>query len=159
MITVAPGRVFRRNPVTPVLAAIVISVVNSGIAVFAIPEFLPIATTRQTRAILAIAVAVVAVIATWAVIMWTRNIRVVVTQDAVEVRRPFQVLHTVPRAGAEFGGRVTRERTWGIQSGATYELLGRTPSTGFTQVLPWFSRRTFEALVAELRGEPAPVSR
>lgn len=155
----AAPRVFRRGWVGAIIGAIIASAVVILIALLVIPDLLPVTTSRGVRATLALAVAVIGVGLVWFSAFWLRNIRVEVTPDAVEVRRPGQVLHRIERQGTEFSGHVTKQRTNGIPTGKLYRLIARAPSEGFTAELPGFRARTFELLLATLHAQDGPIIR
>lgn len=82
---------------------------------------------------------------------WFGYLRVVVTDDLVEVCRGGKAVHTWPRASTTFGSYVVRQSTNGIPSGATRTLIAANEG-GETRIpLGGYSAATFSALIALLR--------
>jgi len=144
------GRVeFRGSLARRALGALVLSVVLGAAALFVLPQLLPVTTTRSMRATLAITAAVIIVLLIWGSALWHANTRVVVDGDAVEIRRPGQLLHRWERSTSSFTSRVTKRYTNGIPSGVDRTLIVQSPGRRDEVNVP-LSRDRFTELVALL---------
>lgn len=145
--------VFRRHPVRAVVGAIVLSAVLSAATLFLLPRFLPRTMPIADRGVVVLVVAIALTLAVFAGFLWFRNVRVVVTPDAVEIGRAGN-RESYPRAVTAFRPRVTEHRTNGLPSGTTRALVVYSGDREITIELPGYTRATFNALMAEL----APVA-
>ena len=141
--------VFRGSLARRALGALVLSAILGALALFALPSFLPVTTSRSTRATLAITAAVIVVALVWASALWYANTRVIVDRDAVEIRRPGQLLHRWERSNAAFTSRITKRYTNGIPSGVDRTLIVESPGRRDEVNVP-LSREAFTELVALL---------
>ncbi|MDC7803916.1 hypothetical protein [Microbacterium sp.] len=141
--------VFRGSLARRALGALVLSAVLGALALFALPSFLPVTTSRSTRATLAITAAVIVVALVWGSALWYANTRVIVDRDAVEIRRPGQLLHRWERSNAAFTSRITKRYTNGIPSGVDRTLIVESPGRRDEVNVP-LSREAFTELVALL---------
>lgn len=141
--------VFRGSLARRALGALVLSAILSALALFALPSFLPVTTSRSTRATLAITAAVIVVALVWGSALWYANTRVIVDRDAVEIRRPGQLLHRWERSNAAFTSRITKRYTNGIPSGVDRTLIVESPGRRDEVNVP-LSREAFTELVALL---------
>ncbi|EXJ52132.1 hypothetical protein [Microbacterium sp. MRS-1] len=141
--------VFRSSLARRALGALVLSAILGALALFALPSFLPVTTSRSTRATLAITAAVIVVALVWGSALWYANTRVIVDRDAVEIRRPGQLLHRWERSNAAFTSRITKRYTNGIPSGVDRTLIVESPGRRDEVNVP-LSREAFTELVALL---------
>lgn len=141
--------VFRGSLARRALGALVLSAILGALALFALPSFLPVTTSRSTRATLAITAAVIVVALVWGSALWYANTRVIVDRDAVEIRRPGQLLHRWERSNAAFTSRITKRYTNGIPSGVDRTLIVESPGRRDEVNVP-LSREAFTELVALL---------
>lgn len=141
--------VFRGSLARRALSALILSAILGALALFVLPSFLPVTTSRSTRATLAITVAVIVVALVWGSALWYANTRVIVDGDAVEIRRPGQLLHRWDRSTAMFTSRITKRYTNGIPSGVDRTLIVESPGRSDEVNLP-LSREAFTELVALL---------
>lgn len=141
--------VFRGSLARRALGALVLSAILGALALFALPSFLPVTTSRSTRAALAITAAVIVVALVWGSALWYANTRVIVDRDAVEIRRPGQLLHRWERSNAAFTSRITKRYANGIPSGVDRTLIVESPGRRDEVNVP-LSREAFTELVALL---------
>ncbi|MET0162169.1 MAG: hypothetical protein ABW204_05895 [Microbacteriaceae bacterium] len=151
------AQVFRAALAPRIVWSVILTVVVAFAASPLLRGILPREWDRELRSAVILAAIVVVVALIWFVALWAQAIRVVVTQDSVEVRRPFQRMHGWARASTRFSSSVTQHRTNGLPSGATRALVAVDGFGATTVNLPGMGRRTFNALMTTIAPVEAPV--
>lgn len=151
------AQVFRVALAPRIVWSVILSIVVASAASPVLRGVLPRDWDRELRSAVIVGAIVVVVALIWFVALWAQALRVVVTADSVEVRRPFQRMHGWARAGTRFSSSVTQHRTNGLPSGATRALVAVDGSGATTVNLPGMSRRTFNALMTTIAPVEAPV--
>lgn len=142
-------REFRRSILPTVLGGVITTALLSVVALFLIPAFVPPTMSISGRMLLFVAVVVVLIIVVGGTLFWLRDIRVIVTADAVTIGRAGS-RQTFARDTSVFRSRITEHRTNGFRTGTTRALIVHSGGRETSFELPGFSRTTFNELMATL---------
>ena len=150
------------------IGAIVGGLLITAVASFLIPRIVlsSVIGIHSTRVLLVafVVVIVIGIVASvvYAFVLGPVTIRTTPTQ--VELVRGGRLRHTWQRADTFFASSIIRQTTNGIPSGTTRTLLVTGAGQRITVLCRWFSRKTFNALIADLVPQvpepamPAPAA-
>ncbi|GAA4781588.1 hypothetical protein [Microbacterium gilvum] len=149
--TAAP-RVFRQSMLRRIPLGLILSALVVLLGLGLLPQFKPVTMPKAQFGMLSLAVISILIVLIWFWLLWWANTRVVVTDELVEVRRPFMTVHSWRRDAVGFSSTVTRQYTNGIRSGTTRTLTVHTQGGQTAIALAGMPQAAFSDLLAVLQA-------